>query len=345
LVGYEAGTFVPLLCLRLAMRESSTRCSRSEECKGLTECSAEEECLDLGVEDEHEGATGTSDDVGEGSLEEGSGALVLGDLSEAVQSTVVHLLGSAGVHHESTSDGIERVRDDTSADGDELSEGPHGEDGSLLGIWEEHGLTSVEHTEVRGTVSDDTDDRDAETSVETWGAVLLEDLHDAVNETGELTLATRADISGKTSSGEIERVDDGEGSGTSSTTRGAVADEEHAWLLLGVVWVQGLLVEVLEGEVKSLGGEVSDDVGEVTSPEGSEALLLDNTLEAVADTVVSVLWLNGGGGILHLEEELDSLNGGDDGLRDCSRDTTDEEIGHETLLGLVRHSVKLCLGS
>ena len=134
------------------------------------------ELLEFIVKYEYEGTTGTTDNVGEGALEEGAGALIPGDLGEAVHSTVVHLLGSAGVHHESTSDGIERVRDDTSADGDELSEGPHGEDGSLLGIWEEHGLTSVEHTEVRGTVSDDTDDGDAETSVETGGAVLLEDL-------------------------------------------------------------------------------------------------------------------------------------------------------------------------
>jgi hypothetical protein len=44
-------------------------------------------------------------------------------------------------------------------------------------------------------------------------------------------------------------------------------------LSLGVVGAEDFLVDILEGEVEGLGGEVSDDVGSVTSPEGSEALL------------------------------------------------------------------------
>ena len=303
--------------------------------------SAEEVGLDLGVENEDEGTAGTTDNVGEGALEEGAGAFILGDLGEAVNCAVVHLLLATRVHHESTTDGVKRVGNDTSGDSDKLSVGPHHESARLLGVREEHGLASVEHTEVRGTVGDDTDDRDTETSVETLGTILSEDLLEAVDETGELTLTTGADVSSKTGTGEIERVDDGEGSGTSSTTRGAVADEEHAWLLLGVVWVEGLLVEVLEGEVKSLGGEVPHDVGEVTSPERSEALLVDDTLEAVTDTVVAVFGLDSAGSVLHLEEELDTLDGGHDRLGDGRRDTTDQEIGHKALLLLLGHCVSL----
>jgi len=294
--------------------------------------SAEEDSLDLGVEDEDEGTTGTSDNVGEGALEESLGTFVSSNSLEAVQSAVVHLLLSTGVHHESTSDGIKRIGNDTGADGDNLSEGPHGEDVSILGIREENSLTGIEHTEVRGTISDDTNDRDTETSVETLRTILGKNLLEAVDEAVELTLSTGSDISSETGTGEIKRVDDGEGSGTSSTTGSAVTEEELDWLFLGVVRVQSLLVEVFEGEVESLSREVTNDVGQVTSPEGTETLLFDDSREAVADTVVSIFSLDGGGSILDLQEELNSLDRGYDSLRHSSGDTTDEEIGDEGLL-------------
>lgn len=91
-----------------------------------------------------------------------------------------------------------------------------------------------------------------------------------------------------------------------------------------------------EGKVKSLGGEVTDDVGGVSSPEGDETLLLVGTGESITDALV-------GGGkttlldlwkcdvsiakcvqderwtnhlILVLDQELDTLNGGGAGLGD-----------------------------
>lgn len=289
--------------------------------------------LDLVVEDEHKGATGTSDNVGEAALEEGLTTLVLVDLNEAVPGTVIELILASltGSHHESSSDGIERIRNNTSRDSDDLSEGPHGEEVSLLDILEENDLAGIEHTEVGGSVGNDTNDGDAETSVEASDTVLGGGLLEAVNETVELSLLAGTDISGESGTGEIERVDEGEGGGTSSTTGGAVTNEEHAGLGLGVVRAESLLVEVLAGEVEGLSGEITDDVSEVTSPEGTEALLLDDSAEAVTNTVVSHLNGNVGVGILDLEEELDSLDGGDDGLRDGGGNTTDEEVDHEVL--------------
>ena len=38
-------------------------------------------------------------------------------------------------------------------------------------------------------------------------------------------------------------------------------------------------------------------------------------------------------GVLNLEEELNTLDGGDDGLGDGGGDTSDEEVGCETALG------------
>jgi hypothetical protein len=46
------------------------------------------------------------------------------------------------------------------------------------------------------------------------------------------------------------------------------------------------LVGVAESEVERLGGEVTDDVGSVTTPQGEGALVLCGTAEALGDTVV-----------------------------------------------------------
>ena len=48
-----------------------------------------------------------------------------------------------------------------------------------------------------------------------------------------------------------------------------------------------LLDVVLEGEVEGLGGEVTDAVGDVSAPEGTEALLRVHAGEAVADAGVA----------------------------------------------------------
>ena len=46
------------------------------------------------------------------------------------------------------------------------------------------------------------------------------------------------------------------------------------------------LVGVAESEVERLGGEVTDDVGSVTTPEGEDTLVLSGTAEALANAVV-----------------------------------------------------------
>lgn len=46
------------------------------------------------------------------------------------------------------------------------------------------------------------------------------------------------------------------------------------------------LVGVTEREVQGLGGEVTDDVGSVTTPQGENTLSLRCALEALNDTVV-----------------------------------------------------------
>jgi len=72
-------------------------------------------------------------------------------------------------------------------------------------------------------------------------------------------------------------------------------------LFLWVIWVEGLLVEIFASEVQGLGWEISDDVSKISSPEGTDTLFSDDSLEAISDTVVSVFNCDGFVGILDLE--------------------------------------------
>ena len=101
------------------------------------------------------------------------------------------------------------------------------------------------------------------------------------------------------------------------------------------------LVGVAESEVERLGGELTDDVGGVTTPEGEDTLVLSGTAEALANAVVLAvettglkhLILRGGLEIvdvrgpvgrtyLVLDEELNTLDGSGGGLRDGGGNTT-----------------------
>jgi len=65
--------------------------------------------LELVVEDQDKGSTHTSEDVGEGSLEEGPTTFLLVDLSDTIKGTVVEFISSTRLHHKSSSDGIKWV--------------------------------------------------------------------------------------------------------------------------------------------------------------------------------------------------------------------------------------------
>jgi len=112
--------------------------------------------LDLVVEDENESSTGSSEDVREGSLEEGLGSFVLEDFLEAIDGAGVKDISSTGLHHKSSSDGVKGIGDDSRYHGDGLGEGPHGEEVGLLGVLEEQDFTGIVGTEISSSVKDDT---------------------------------------------------------------------------------------------------------------------------------------------------------------------------------------------
>lgn len=287
--------------------------------------------LDFIVQHKYEGTASTTEDVGEGTLEEGTGTLLLGDGSPAMQCALVDDLGlgTARLHHHTTTDGVEGIGHDTGDGGDNLSDGPADVPRGGLWVWQ-HTASSVVEAEVGRTVDDDTLDGYAETTVQTNQAIRLEDLAQTIAETLELTLATTTDISGQTGTGEIKRVDEAQGGGSSGTTGSQVTDEvTHELGVLVDTAQEDLLVLVLEGKVQSLGWEVTDDVGHVTTPVGTEALLLGNAHETVHHALVPVGFGDLLGDVLDLEQQLDTLDRSHSGLGDGRGDATGGEILHE----------------
>lgn len=252
-------------------------------------------------------------------------------------------LGAARLHHHAPTDRVEGIRDDTGDGGDSLRDGPADDERCVLGVGQ-HATGGVVESEVGGTVDDDALHGHAEASVETSQTVGLEDLAQTVAETLEFTLAVAfADVGGETGTGEVERVHEAEGGRSGGTTGGEVTREVAPELgVLVDASEEHLLVLVLEGEVQRLGGEVPDDVGEVTTPEGQGTLLLGNADEGIDDTLVALVGGDLFADVLDLEQQLDTLDGCHGSLGDRGGDTASEEIFRERdRISEVRHFVRL----
>merc|ERR1712048_950902 len=89
-------------------------------------------------------------------------------------------------------------------------------------------------------------------------------------------------------SGVVKREDEEERHGSGHTTRQDVHGE-----LLGLAGIlgggEGDLNGILEGKVKSLSREVSEHIGQVSSPEGVDSLSLEHSGGAVNDTSVRLV--------------------------------------------------------
>lgn len=254
----------------------------------LFELLAEEEELDLVVDRQDTSTGDTTEDVGTGTLEERLDTLLGDDLAGSVHGGRV-LDGLTRGHHHTTTDGVQRVGGNTGTGGNSPAEQEGSEEVALKRTNQENRLDGVVHSEVQTTVDNDTEDGGTEATVETGDTVGGEGLAVDVNETVELTLTTALGglgVVGQTGTGVVQGVDEEQGSGTGSTTGGQVTHHplEVAVTLL-LVGEHGL-VGVAEGKVKSLGGEVTNDVGGVTTPEGDDTLGGGGTLEAVTDTGV-----------------------------------------------------------
>jgi len=290
---------------------------------------------DFRVKHKDKGSSNGTEGVGTSSLEQGRNSFFLHNLLETVSSTAVDpfFLGLLRLHLKTTTDGVEGVRSVSGSDGrslgaDELGSGTDETIvDSLVRVVSGEG---IEETKVDSTVGDDTNNGDTNTVVETSKTGALDSLGETVNKTVELLLAG-TDIRGKTGTGIVKRVNNHERSGTSQTSRGHVDQEEGDEVLLLVNLGEHGLDGVLEGEVEGLGGEITDDVGQVTTPESTDSLLGSNAGEAVNNTGVSGD-LSGddlGVGILSLDKKLNTLNWGSRGLGDSTGDTTGQKVDEE----------------
>jgi len=77
-----------------------------------------------------------------------------------------------------------------------------------------------------------------------------------------------ANVRSETGPSKVQRIDEAERGSTGSSTRGNVSSKELPEILLGVnrFWQEDRLEGILERKVESLGREVTDDVGHVTTP-------------------------------------------------------------------------------
>merc|ERR1719161_968185 len=110
-----------------------------------------------------------------------------------------------------------------------------------------------------------------------------------------------------------------------------VDTEEGPEVGLGGVLGEPSLDGILEGEVESLGREVTKDVHEVTTPESGETLLSTDTSEAVHDAGVAgnLPRHDQGVSILGLDDKLHTLDGGSASLSDGARHTTGQKVDKE----------------
>lgn len=166
-------------------------------------------------------------------------------------------------------------------------------------------FSCVEASEVGRSVDDDALNGHVEPEVETLEPIGFVDLADAVTKAGELPLGCAlTNVGGESCSGEVERVDEAERGRAGGTAGCQVAGEVAPELCLLIHSTEeDLLVLVFEGEVQGLGGEVTDHVGQVASPEGNEALLLRDPDHAVHDAFVLHLHGDLSAGMLDLQAE------------------------------------------
>jgi hypothetical protein len=270
----------------------------------LLEGLAEHQDLHLIVDGQDTSTGDTTENVGTCTLEERSETLLGDDLATSIEGRLV-FDGLTGGHHHTTTDSVQWVRSNTSTSSDTPSEKEGGKEVTLERTDENDRLDRVVHTEVQTTVDDDTSDGRTETTVETSDTIRGEGLLVDIDQAVELTLTTSLGVLvvvGETGTGVVERVDEEEGSSTGSlkkladsfadrdrrtyTTRGQVTSHPLGISITVLLEGEHRLVGVTESEVQCLGGEVTDNVGSITTPQRCNTLVGNGSSETLHDTIV-----------------------------------------------------------
>lgn len=288
--------------------------------------------LEFVVKNEDQSGTNGSVDIGQVTLEETTGTFLSVNLFEAIDSAAIFFGTSTRLHHKSSSDGVEGVGQGFGEGDTELGKEELGEHVSLSLIFtEDPSLTGIVSTEVEGSVDEDTNKGDAQTSVNTLETVGFVGFGDTVDK----TLVLFTDIVGQSGSAVIEGVHEHHGGSTSHTTSEQVTSEEFEFLLFGIdAGDETSGIEILGGEVNGGGGEISDDVGQITLPQRDGTFFSDASEETVTNTCVGSC-LQFSDGVLTLHQKLDSFDGGTNGLGDGTGNTTHQQILHELVASLL----------
>merc|ERR1719369_343498 len=193
---------------------------------------------------------------------------------------------------------------------DGLSNHPSNNDVGVLGI-RQHTFSCVKASEIGRPVNDNALNRHVESLVETLKAIAFEDLSEAVSKATEFSLSSGfSNVGSKPCSGEVKGVHEAKGCCTSCATRCQISSKITPELCFWIHSTQeDLLVLVFEGEVEGLGREVTDHISQITSPKGNKALFLWDSYNTVYDSLVLVRCGDLLADMLHLQQQLDSLNG------------------------------------
>jgi len=285
-------------------------CKYNSYLQGCSPCNIHR--LELVKSSEHTGTSNTSEDVGTSTLHQGHETFILANSGEAVNGALV-LDTTSGGHHHAPPDSVNGVGHESRSD----SHSPAEKEGQAKAavISDKDWLQGVKQTKVHATVDEDTNGRDGEASVQALDTVRLEGLGIDINKSIELALTSLAlGIIGQPGSGIVKRVHKQKRHGSSKATAGNVGGK----LPLRTSILGGgkhCLDAILEGKVKSLGGEVSEHVGQVSSPERVDTLSLQYSASTVNNTLIRLVksalldHL-----ILVLDKELDPLNGSSESL-------------------------------
>merc|ERR1719309_1582021 len=286
--------------------------------------------LELVKSSQHTSTGNTSENVGTGSFHHGHEPFSLHNLDSTVNGALV-LDSTTRGHHHTSSDGVNGIGHEASGDSYSPAKKEGGKDISVLANQDR--LEGVKQAEVHATVDEDSNSRDDKASVEPHDTIGLQGLDINIDETIELSFTTLAlGIVGQSGPAVVKGVDEEKRHGSCSSSRGNVRCELP--LLRGILrGGEDGLDAVLEGEVERLGGEVSDDIGQVATPQGVDSFRCENPLETVDDSIVRPVQTSLLDHlILVLDEQLDALNWSSSSLGDSSSHTSQHEVLHKAKL-------------
>ena len=122
-------------------------------------------------------------------------------------------------HHHTPTNGIKRIRADTSTSGDSPAKQEGSQEVTLKSTNKDDGLKGVVHSEIQSTVDNNTGDGGTETTVQTKETVRGESLFVNIYQSVKLTVSASLCIFSvvcETSTGVVQGVHEEQGGGTSS---------------------------------------------------------------------------------------------------------------------------------